>query len=323
MEIVYLPTGQKIYFRGSDESSKIKGLKTKVGYIAVVWFEEMDQFDGMDEIRMIKQSAIRGGNFSVTFMSYNPPRSSNNWINKYVIEAAKYEGTYIHHSTYLTVPREWLGDAFLKEAELQKKINEKTYNHEYMGEVVGTGDQVFDNLEIRPISDSEIASYNNRYYGLDFGYKDPTAFNAMSYDHEKRILYIYDEWHEVGLTNVDPIDKALRDKGIPTNTRIVGDSASPDKIAGLNNLGWFGVIGAIKGHGSLKLGYDFLVGLNKIVIDNGRCPNTAREFASFTFPRNRQGDLINVYPEGVGVDDHHMAAVRYALEAVWRNKYSY
>lgn len=61
MEIVYLPTGQRIVFRGADDPLKLKGVKFTKGYCAVVWFEELDQFDGIEAVRPILNSLRRGG----------------------------------------------------------------------------------------------------------------------------------------------------------------------------------------------------------------------------------------------------------------------
>ena len=37
LEITYLPTEQKIFFRGSDDPIKIKSIKPKHGYIGLTW----------------------------------------------------------------------------------------------------------------------------------------------------------------------------------------------------------------------------------------------------------------------------------------------
>ena len=84
MEIEYIPTGQKIYFRGADDPGKIKSIKPQFGYIGIVWFEELDQYHGPEAIRNIEQSVIRGGDIAYIFKSFNPPQTANNWANKYV-----------------------------------------------------------------------------------------------------------------------------------------------------------------------------------------------------------------------------------------------
>ena len=60
--------------------------------------------------------------------------------------------------------------------------------------MVGCGTAVFENLELRPITSEEIAGFDRRYYGLDFGwYPDPNHFGGMSYDHARQTVYIYEE----------------------------------------------------------------------------------------------------------------------------------
>ena len=36
--IVYLPTGQRIFFMGMDRPEKVKSIKTARGYIGITWF---------------------------------------------------------------------------------------------------------------------------------------------------------------------------------------------------------------------------------------------------------------------------------------------
>ena len=156
LELVYKPTGQKIMFRGADDPMKIKSIKVPFGYIAVTHFEEKDQFAGRAEIRTILQSTMRGGSKFWNFESYNPPISRDNWANKDSLEERA--DRLCHKSTYLEAPPEWLGEQFLFEAEHLKETDERAYQHEYLGIPVGTGGNVFDNLELREITDKEIAS---------------------------------------------------------------------------------------------------------------------------------------------------------------------
>ena len=83
LEIEYIPTGQRILFRGSDRPEKSKGVKLVKGYFKYLWFEELTEFSGMRDIRTIKASILRGTQErTLIFYSYNPPMSSaNNWVN--------------------------------------------------------------------------------------------------------------------------------------------------------------------------------------------------------------------------------------------------
>ena len=154
LSFVYKPTGQKILFRGLDKAKKTKSIKVSHGYFKYLWFEELDEFAGMEEIRTVQQSVLRGGSKFVVFKSFTPPISRSNWANVYVTEPR--ESSLRHKSDYTTVPEEWLGNQFVEDAEHLKATNERAYRHEYLGEPVGLGTNIFEMLEVRDISDDEI-----------------------------------------------------------------------------------------------------------------------------------------------------------------------
>lgn len=113
----------------------MKSINLGKGYVKYAWFEELDQFASMDEIRNILQSLFRGGDEKrISFYSYNPPKSGRSWVNQ---EARRSKPSRrVHHSDYLGVPQEWLGERFLADAAHLEKVNETAYRHEYLGEEV-------------------------------------------------------------------------------------------------------------------------------------------------------------------------------------------
>lgn len=307
-EITYKATGQKILFFGVDDPMKVKSIKLPFGYVGIVWYEELDQFSGMEEIRNLNQSLLRGGEKYWVFASYNPPKSRNNWVNEEILN--EYPDRLVHKTTYLDVPREWLGEQFLLEAEKLKAKNETAYNHEYLGEVTGTGGAVFENVEDMVMTDEMISRFDRRYYGLDFGFAvDPLAFVAMNYDAKHEDLYIFDEIYRQKLTN----RQAAAQIGARYNDcRIIADSAEPKSIVEMRGLG-LNVAGARKGPDSVDHGMKWLQNLAHIYIDKRRCPNTYREFIGYEYERNREGQFISAYPD---VDNHAIDAVRYGMEPV-------
>lgn len=169
LQCTYLPTGQRILFRGLDDPQKIKSIKLPFGYIGILWFEEADQIKGgEDAVRNVQQSALRGGEFGLTFISFNPPAASRNWANRYAREERK--GKRIHHSTYLQAPAAWLGPKFLAQAEYIRETQPTKYRHEYLGEVVGSGTQVFENLRLEPIAQKTIRNFDTIENGVDWGW---------------------------------------------------------------------------------------------------------------------------------------------------------
>lgn len=171
-EITYKPTGQKILMRGLDEPRKLKSIKLRQGYFKYLWFEEADEFNGAEEIRNVEQSVLRGGEKFVEFLTYNPPRNPKHWINKMVEEDK--ENKFIHHSTYLDVPREWLGEKFFNKAERLKNNNYEAYAHEYLGKSIGNPEEIVfsGKYEVRDFDTPDISEmYQNRFFfGCDWGF---------------------------------------------------------------------------------------------------------------------------------------------------------
>lgn len=315
LEITYKPTGQKIYFRGADDPLKIKSIKPPFGYIGILWFEELDQFAGAEEIRNIEQSAIRGGNDAYVFKSFNPPKTKNNWANRYV--TIPKESQYHLHTTYKDVPKKWLGKAFLDEAEYLKEINPTAYEHEYKGIANGNGGNVFDNVEIREITNEEIEHFDRIYNGVDWGwFPDPWAFNRMYFNAAKRELYIFDEAHANKKSNRETADILINEHGIKPNDKLTCDSAENKSIGDYKSYGLF-ARGAIKGPGSVDYSMKWLQSLTKIIIDRTRCPKTCDEFLDYEYERDKEGNVISGYPDK---DNHHIDAVRYAMNDVWRRR---
>lgn len=312
LELVYKPTGQKIMFRGADDPMKIKSIKVPFGYIAVTHFEEKDQFAGRAEIRTILQSTMRGGSTFWNFESYNPPLSRDNWANKDSLEQRP--DRLCHHSTYLDAPPEWLGEQFLAEAEFLRQTNERAYRHEYLGEAVGTGGNVFENLDVRPITPEERAAFDRVRCGVDWGYfPDPWAFNRCHYDAARRVLYIFDELTALRRGNRETADLLLA-HGLTRADLITADSAEPKSVADYNKFG-LRCMGARKGPGSVEYSMKWLQSLVRIVIDPHTCPDTAKEFLGYEYERTRDGQIVSGYPDR---DNHHIDAVRYATEPVWQ-----
>ncbi len=313
MELVYLPTGQRILFRGADKPQKLKSTKVKKGYIKYIWYEEVAEFVGMTEIRSINQSLMRGGSAFVIFYTYNPPQSQRNWVNKEVL--TERGDRLVHHSTYLDVPAGWLGEKFIIEAEHLKRTKPDAYEHEYLGEVTGTGGEVFTNITMRRITDEEIAAFDRIKRGIDFGYAaDPFAYIVCNYDSKRKRLYIFDEIYKVGLSNA----KAAAMINARTKYRqgIICDSAEPKSIAELRGYG-LKVKGAKKGPDSVEYGIKFLQSLEEIIIDNERCPNAAEEFYSYELEADGNDGFKDGYPD---TNNHTIDAARYALEDDMRRR---
>ena len=329
--IVFKHTGQKIYFMGVDDPQKIKSIKPEFGYIGITWFEELDSFAGENEIRTILQSTMRGGNKFWDFRTFNPPISMNNWANEYVEECETneklQEDTLVIRNTYLDVPPEWLGEKFFEEAELLKEINPRAYEHEYLGKAIGTGGNVFPNVEYLDMEqlvdswDGKLPmwkTFDCLYFGIDWGFAlDPFRFVKMYFDSKHLDLYIFDEYSTKQTRN-ETIYKVLYDeqKLISRQDLIIADSAEPKSIADFKAYGAL-IKPVSKYADSVRDGIKWLQGLRHIYIDKKRCPETWNEFSKYEYECDKDGEFYSAYPDK---DNHSIDAVRYAMSKYWRRK---
>lgn len=310
-ELIYKPTGQRVIFRGADKPLKLKSIKMAYGYIGITHFEEKDQFSGRKEIRTILQSTMRGGEVFWNFESYNPPISRDNWANK---DSEEERGDRMcHRSNYLELDYpEWLGEQFYAEAEHLKETNLRAYQHEYLGIPVGTGGNVFDNLDLREITDEEISHFDRIYQGVDWGwFPDPFAFIRVHYDMARETIYVIDEYYVNKVPNEETAQWIL-DKGY-NDAYTTCDSAEPKSVADYRALG-VNAKEAVKGQGSVDYGMKWLQ-KRTIVIDKRRTPHAYDEFVNYEYEKNKDDEWLSSYPDG---NNHLIDAMRYSLERVFK-----
>lgn len=304
MQYVYKPTGQKIIFRGLDKAKKTKSIKTSRGYFKYLWFEELDEFAGIEEIRTVQQSVLRGGSKFVVFKSFNPPISRSNWANVYVNEPR--EDSCRHKSDYTTVPEEWLGEQFIADAEHLKATNPRAYEHEYMGNPVGLGTNIFDMLDVRTITDEEISRMERIYQGQDWGwYPDPKAFIRAAYIHSTETIYLLDELGGCKIRN-SQMAEDIKENGYD-DYEIRCGADEQESIVDFRDAG-LPARQANVGPGSVKYTFEWLQ-CRTIVIDPARTPRAYKEIIEYEHEVDSNGEVIADYPDH---NNHWIDALRYA-----------
>lgn len=309
LELTNTATGQKIYFRGCDDPKKLKSsVKPPFGHVGVVFYEEADLFRGMEEIRNVNQTLSRGGKTRRIYC-FNPPRSRLSWVNRHVDELRAL-GKHVYSSNYKNVPPEWLGETFLNDADELRSTDEQAYLHEYMGEPVGMGTEVFDRVEFRAITDEEIKAFDNPKIGQDFGwYPDPWAFTVSEWQQGGKTLLTYYEDGGQKLQQAEQagrIASALKRLGLEGEP-IYSDDADPQSIDAHRACG-LNARPANKGQ-MRDASYRFLQRC-KWVIDPQRCPKLAAEVRAMEYEVNKDGEVLNSIPDG---NDHWVDATRYAI----------
>lgn len=330
--IVYKPTGQQIIFMGLDDPMKVKSIKLPFGYIGITWFEELDQFSGPEGLRKVTQSTKRGGDLFWDFRSFNPPISKNNWANEFAddLELEPDDRSIVFRTDYTMVPQDWLGEEFLFEAEELKRKNPRAYEHEYMGHAIGTGGDVFPNVEEfdadelvpRYAGASETVprwqTFDQIYCGIDWGFaRDPFRFVRIHFDRRNHDIYIFREFSTLKTRNSEVFDILYNERKLVSKEELItADSAEDKSVQDFKAYGAF-IRGAEKGPESVRYGIKWLQGLNHIYIDRHYCPKTWKEFTNYEYEQDKDGNFISAYPDE---NNHSIDATRYALEKYWKRK---
>lgn len=323
--IIFKPTGQQILFMGLDDPNKVKSIKLPFGYIAVTWFEELDQFEGEKEIRKVLQSTMRGGTLFWDFRSFNPPISNLNWANQYATDALSRVNTLVTTTNYQDIPEDWLGQAFIDEAEDLKETNPRAYEHEYLGIPVGTGGNVFENVEPLYMNDAFIETFDRVCPGVDWGwYPDPFAFTKCHVDISRRSIYIFAEFGGTKMSNRQTFDKLYHELTYCGNRPFLSpdeivtcDSAEPKSISDWKSYGGYGARPVKKEPDSVVYSMKWLQSMKHIYIDPIRCPNAYKEFIEYEYERDKEDEVVSGYPDK---NNHYIDSVRYGTSHYWRRR---
>lgn len=311
MEMTYLPTGQKILFRGFDDVYKIASTTVQHGYLCWVWVEEAFEIVSEEAFDTFDLSVPRGevppSLYKQTTLTFNP-WSEHHWLKKRFFDT-KADNV----STFTTDYRcnEFLDDADRAVFERMKHANPRRYAVAGRGEWGISEGLIYENWAVEAFDVDRLADEwkYRRVYGLDYGYSnDPTAFVAAAVNPVDRVLYVFDEFKETGLLNCDIAARITR-MGYG-GERIRADCAEPKSNEELRRAGIYRVTPAAKGAGSLLHGIARLQEYRIAV--HPRCRHTVAELSSYAWERTAEG-IVN---RPRGGDDHLMDALRYAMEDI-------
>lgn len=309
LEATYLPTGQKILFRGLDDPMSITSITVEIGYLCWCWFEEAFQIMDEDSFNKVDMS-IRGelppGYFKQITLTFNP-WSEKHWLKKRFFDV-KDEDILALTTNYKC--NEFLGEDDRRIFAKMKKNNPRRYNIEGLGDWGIAEGLVYENFEELEFDYKEISKQEgvNAYFGLDFGYtNDPTAFICILVNQEQNLLYIFDEHYQKAMSNSD-IASMIKYKGYVKET-IIADSSEPKSIDDIKKKGIRRIKAALKGKDSILNGIANIQDY-KIYV-HPKCENTLIELNNYVWD-NKDGVVLNK-----PIDDynHLMDALRYAMES--------
>lgn len=313
LEMTYIPTGQKILFRGLDDPLKVASIAVEHGVLCWLWIEEAYEISNKEDFDTLNES-IRGempeGLFRQVTLTFNP-WNERHWLKKrFFDDPPDPEDVFTLTTDYRC--NEWLSDDDLKLFETMKKENPRRYAVAGLGDWGIVDGVVYEKFEERAFDLDTVRRMPGvkSAFGLDFGYtNDPSALFCGLVDEASRLIYVFDELYERGLTNV-MLYSRIKEKGLQKE-RITADSADPKSIDELKALGLTRIRGARKGKDSVANGIQYIQ--NYTIIVHPQCVNFLREIANYTWKVDRSGTRLNV---PIDDDNHLMDAMRYAVESM-------
>lgn len=310
LEIIYIPTGQKILFRGLDDPLKVTSITVETGNLCWAWIEEAYEINKEQDFNMLDES-IRGKieeplykQITLTFNPWN----ERHWLKKRFFDV---EDENIMAKTTNYMCNEWLDESDKKLFEDMKKNNPRRYQVAGLGNWGIVEGLVYENWEEKEFDVNEISKRKGvkSAFGLDFGYtNDPSAFFCGLIDVANKEIYVFDEIYKNAMKNRQIAEEIIR-KGYGKE-KIVADSQEPKSIDELYDLGLKGIRKSRKGRDSINNGVQYIQDY-KIII-HPRCVNFITEISNYMWDKDKFDNPINK-----PVDDfnHLMDAMRYALES--------
>ena len=313
MEMTYIPTGQKILFRGFDDVLKLASTTVSTGYLCWVWIEEAFEIRSEDDFDKLDLSVPRGEVpaplFKQTTLTFNP-WSETHWLNSRFFKNSA-DNVDIFSTNYLV--NEWLDDTDRAVFERMREQNPRKYAVAGLGEWGIAEGLVYENWEVKDFDVAMLGTENKEewkfkhFFGLDYGYtNDPTAFIAFAVNNVEKEIYIYDEHYQTRMLNSDIADM-IRAKGFAKEI-IRADAAEPKSNADLKRMGIQRIMPSVKGRDSVMHGIAEIQEY-KIYV-KPTCTNTIMELSSYCFAKDKDDRGLNK-PEDF--NNHLMDALRYGF----------
>jgi phage terminase large subunit len=313
LEMIYLPTGQKIIFRGFDDVLKLASTTVEKGYLCWVWIEEAFEIESEADFEKLDLSVPRGNVpphlFKQTTLTFNP-WSEHHWLKSRFFDKEQ-EDTESYSTNYLI--NEFLDDTDRAVFERLKEENPRRYAVAGLGEWGIADGLIYENWTVEEFDPAELGKedgtewQHRHFFGLDYGYtNDPTAFIAFVANPLEKRIWIYDEHYQTKMLNTDIADM-IKSKGF-AKERIRADAAEPKSNDDLRRLGISRIAPSVKGRDSVVNGIATLQGYRIRVLPS--CKATIAELSSYRWKVDKSENGINV-PEDK--NNHLMDALRYAF----------
>lgn len=304
LAILNTVTNVEMVFLGLDDVEKLKS----VHGADRVWIEEATELKAFEVLNQIRLR-LRGFDKTQITLCYNPIDEFH-WINKEIHETAK-AGHQLFHSTY-------------KDNEKLRALDPKYF--EYLDNLEGNYARVYrDGLWGRVIEGLIYENWSQRdtfptndkdepdvqFYGLDFGYSDPTALVQCHIQDAlpKKKLIAQEILYKTGLDS-DGLCNEFDRIGVRKDRQIIADNARPELIASLKKRG-YKIKGCEKGTGSVLTGINKLRNYDINIVAGSK-------FLISEINNYQKAERFGQYIEDPAPNqaDHALDALRYGIQAV-------
>lgn len=308
LEIQYKPTGQKILFIGLDDPLKVTSISVPKGVLCWLWIEEAYEITNETDFDRLDES-IRGqlppGLFTQVTLTFNP-WSEKHWLKKRFFDTPS---PYVFTATTNYMMNEFLSDTDRVLFEEMKK-NPGRYKVAGLGDWGIVEGLIYDRWEEKAFNIDSIRKKPGikSAFGLDFGYtNDPSALFCGLVDTGAKVIYVFDEIYERGLTNQE-LYKRIEAAG-HAKERIIADSAEPKSIEELRRCGAIHIQKSRKGRDSINYGIQQIQNFHIYV--HPRCVNFITEISTYCWEKDKNDGSGTNKP--VDYNNHLMDAMRYAV----------
>jgi phage terminase large subunit len=301
--------GSELVCGGLDDPSKLKSIEN----VTAFRLEEANEFDAED----LKQVDIRlrpdfKSYAQITYL-YNPSDFEHELYTIYRDLPVDYTGVaqwrgreiYVHHSTYKD--NRFISPEYAAVLEGYKAEDEGYYQVYTQGRWGARRALIYAGAYTVAAKGAWPQSFGDGFYGLDFGYNDPTALVHVGvYDGRPYAEQIIYESH----LNNDQLIAKMKALGVSQRQTIWADSAEPARISAIQGAG-FDCRGATdaKKQNAVKARID-VVRMAKPVI-HPDSTDIIRELHAYAWKVER--DTGRPIDEPVKINDHSMNAIEYAI----------
>lgn len=276
-------------FYSSDEEQKVRGPRRHITF-----FNEILEFKKMDVMQILMRT------HETVYFDYNPSEEFH-WFYEDILTR---DDVNFHKSNYLDNP--FLTKKTIKEILRLKETDRNMWRIYGLGERGVTQATIYSNWDY---TDDLFEDFEGQeFYGLDFGFNDPTAMVGVKY-HETGI-FVEQLLYRTNLTSdliIREMDKLVELNKLTKQAVIYADSARPEIIEDIAKAG-YNVFSVKKEKDSVLRGINFIK-RHKMFLSK-ESTDLIKEFRTYKWKVDKEDRIIDV---PVDLNDHLCDALRYAL----------